>query len=121
MLFVNRFFLRPGALLLAAFLPCVSWQAHGEGEKGCRQGNDIHDRSRWGVTGTNFMKDILLEDSNFKGMLFFGNSTGKFTDKSPFPYRLTERIEIKSLKTASGVEPRVSTDPELLKAVKVIR
>ncbi len=29
---------------------------------GCRQGNDIMDRSRWGVTGKNFMKDILLED-----------------------------------------------------------
>ena len=200
--------------------------------EGCRQGNDIHDRSRWGVTGTNFMKDILLEDcelsrmdvhqgvsgsyiirrttlghmglnaigrgklivedstlhgrslirfredygstwdgtvlirnsrwlppgngstltmfdlsndgmhdfgypcsmpsvitfdgltvedAKFKGMVFFANPLGKSTDKRPFPYRLTERIEIKSLKTASGVEPRVSTDPVLLEDVKVIR
>jgi hypothetical protein len=28
----------------------------------CRNGNDIHDRSRWGVVATNFMKDILIED-----------------------------------------------------------
>jgi hypothetical protein len=200
--------------------------------KGCRMGNDIHDRSRWGVTGTNFMKDILLEDcelsrmdvhqgvsgsyiirrttlghmglnaigrgrlivedstlhgrsfirfredygstwdgtvlirnsrwippgkgstlimfdmsndglhdfgypcsmpsvitfegltvddSNFKGLLFFGNPTGKSAAKRPFPYRLTERIEIKSLNTATGVEPRVSAEKDLLDAVKVIR
>jgi hypothetical protein len=200
--------------------------------KGCRMGNDIHDRSRWGVTGTNFMKDILLEDcelsrmdvhqgvsgsyiirrttlghmglnaigrgrlivedstlhgrsfirfredygstwdgtvlirnsrwippgkgstlimfdmsndglhdfgypcsmpsvitfegltvddSNFKGLLFFGNPTGKSAAKRPFPYRLTERIKIKSLNTATGVEPRVSAEKDLLDAVKVIR
>jgi hypothetical protein len=200
--------------------------------KGCRMGNDIHDTSRWGVTGTNFMKQILLEDcelsrmdvhqgvsgsyiirrttlghmglnaigrgklivedstlhcrslirfredygstwdgtvlirnsrwlppghgskltlfdmsndgmhdfgypcsmpsvitldglivedAKFKGMLFFGNPLGKSTDKRPFPYRLTERIEIKGLKTASGAEPRVSEAPVLLEAVKVIR
>jgi hypothetical protein len=29
---------------------------------GCRMGNDIHDRSRWGVIGTNFMKNFLVED-----------------------------------------------------------
>ena len=28
----------------------------------CRMGNDIHDRSRWGVVATNFMKNILIED-----------------------------------------------------------
>ncbi len=200
--------------------------------KGCRMGNDIHDRSRWGVTGTNFMKDILLEDcelsrmdvhqgvsgsyiirrttlghaglnaigrgklivedsilhgrslirfrqdygstwdgtvlirnsrwlppgkgstltmfdmsndgmhdfgypcsmpsvitfdgltvedSNFKELLFFGNPNGKSVEKRPFPYRFTERIEIKNLKTASGAEPRVSTDLDLMEAVKVIR
>jgi hypothetical protein len=29
--------------------------------KGCRMG-DIHDRSRWGVAGSNFMKNVLIED-----------------------------------------------------------
>lgn len=199
---------------------------------GCRQGNDIHDRKLWGIAGTNFMKDILLEDcvlsrmdvhqgvsgsyvirrstlghaglnaigsgkiivedstlhgrslvrfredygstwdgtvlirnsrwlppgkgstltmfdlfndgmhdfgypcsmpsvitldgltvedTNFKGVLFFGNPFGRSAGKRPFPYRFTERIVIKSLKTASGTEPRVSADPVLLEAVKVIR
>lgn len=198
---------------------------------GCRQGNDIMDRSRWGVTGTNFMKDILLEDcvlsrmdvhqgvsgsyiirrttlghmglnaigsgklivedstlhgrslirfredygstwdgtvlirntrwaprggsslsmfdlwndgthdfgypcsmpsviiidgltvedSGSKGITFFGNPLGRSSGKRPFPYRLTERIEIKELNTASGREPTVSPDPKLTEAVKVIR
>lgn len=28
---------------------------------GCRTGNDIHDRSRWGVVASNFMKNFLVE------------------------------------------------------------
>lgn len=28
----------------------------------CRTGTDIHDRSRWGVVATNFMKNMLIED-----------------------------------------------------------
>ena len=28
----------------------------------CRMGNDIHDRTRWGVAATNFMKNVLVED-----------------------------------------------------------
>jgi hypothetical protein len=198
---------------------------------GCRQGNDIHDSSRWGVTGTNFMKNILLEDcvlsrmdvhqgvsgsyiirrttlghmglnaigsgrlivedstlhgrslirfredygstwdgtvlirnsrwlppggstltmfdiwndgthdfgypcsmpsvitidgltvddAKSKSLAFFGHPLGKSGDEKPFPYRLTERIEIKKLKTASDREPAVSPDAKLAELVKVIR
>ena len=28
----------------------------------CGMGNDIHDRTRWGVAATNFMKNVLVED-----------------------------------------------------------
>ncbi|MCU0796990.1 MAG: right-handed parallel beta-helix repeat-containing protein [Akkermansiaceae bacterium] len=35
---------------------------------GCRMGNDIHDRSRWGIVATNFMKNILLEDCTLSRM-----------------------------------------------------
>lgn len=28
----------------------------------CRMGNDIHDRSRWGVVASNFMKNFLVEE-----------------------------------------------------------
>ena len=34
----------------------------------CRMGNDIHDRSLWGIAGTNFMKNILVEDSELSRM-----------------------------------------------------
>lgn len=200
--------------------------------KGCRMGNDIHDRTRWGVIGTNFMKDILLEDcelsrmdvhqgvsgsyiirrttlghmglnaigrgklivedstlhghnlirfrddygstwdgtvlirnsrwlppangatltmfdmsnggthdfgypctmpsvitidglyvddSKSKGISFFGNPLGASTENRPFPYRLTQKIEIKNLKTASGLEPKVSSNPDLAEAVNVVK
>lgn len=35
---------------------------------GCRNGNDIHDKSRWGIVATNFMKNILLEDCTLSRM-----------------------------------------------------
>lgn len=202
----------------------------------CRMGNDIHDRSRWGVVATNFMKDFLVEDCvlsrvdvhmgvsgsyiirrstlghaginaigkgrllvedstvhgsnlvSFRGdygstwdgelrirncrwippkgrrsglvmfgmtndgmhdfgypcsmprvvrieglsvddagssgkqggITFFGDPIGSSRGKRPFPYRLTERLEIRDLKTASGLIPRVSTNPEVVKAVTVV-
>ena len=36
--------------------------------QGCRTGTDIHDTSRWGVVGTNFMKNILLDDCSLSRM-----------------------------------------------------
>ena len=64
---------------------------------------------------------LTVEDSASKGIAFFGNPFGSSGGERPFPYRPTERIEIKGLKTASGREPTVSTDPVLLESVKVIR
>jgi hypothetical protein len=64
---------------------------------------------------------LTVEDSGSKSITFFGNPLGKSSGKRPFPYRLTKRIEIKELKTASGREPTVSSDPKLTEAVKVIR
>lgn len=64
---------------------------------------------------------LTVEDSGTKGIAFFGNPLGSSVGERPFPYRLTERIEIKGLKTASGREPIVSTNAELAEAVKVVR
>lgn len=202
----------------------------------CRMGNDIHDRSRWGVVGTNFMKNFLLENCvlsrvdvhmgvsgayiirgstlghaglnaigrgrlivedstlhgrnlirfredygsawdgevlirnsrwippggkssspvmfgmqndgkhdfgypcsmpriiridglevddsergrDYQGITFFGDLTDTSRDKRPFPYRLTERIEINGLKTASGIPPRVSENPEAARSVILV-
>jgi hypothetical protein len=203
---------------------------------GCRNGNDIHDRGRWGVIGTNFMKNILLENcvlsrmdvhqgvsgtyivrdttlghaglnaigrghlivenstlhgrhlvsfredygstwdgdvtirncrwippgetttrlemfgmrndgahdfgypcsmprviridgmaigdperpDGYGGISFFGDPTGPSRDKRPFPYHLTERLEVSGLRIAGDIKPSVSSNPELAKAVTVI-
>lgn len=199
----------------------------------CRMGNDIHDRSRWGVVATNFMKNILVEDcvlsrvdvhmgvsgsyiirrsilghaginaigkghlivedstvhgshlvsfrgdygstwdgdvrirncrwlppkgrrtrlvmfgmsndgmhdfgypcsmprsvridglfvddsgraGGSEGMTFFGDPIGTSRGHRPFPFRLSEEVSVSGLKTASGLAPLVSTNPEVAKAV----
>jgi len=204
---------------------------------GCRMGNDIHDRSRWGVMGTNFMKNFLIEDcvlsrvdvhqgvsgaffirrstlghaglnaigrgkllvedstlhgrhlvsfredygstwdgeilirnsrwippagrasrpvmfgmrndgthdfgypcsmprviridglfvddsgrdGNYQGITIFSDPSGSSRGKPQFPYRLTERLEIRGLDTASGLPPRVCDNAAVTKAVKVVK
>ncbi len=203
---------------------------------GCRMGNDIHDRSRWGVTCTDFMKNFLVEDcllsrvdvhqgvsgsyvirrstlghgglnatgrghlivedstlhgrnlicfredygstwdgevtirnsrwippagaaaypvmfgmqndgghdfgypcsmpsmvridglfvddsgraGGYKGITIFSDPAGSSSDAAQFPYRLTERLEIRGLETASGLPPRVSENAAVAKAVKIV-
>jgi hypothetical protein len=55
-----------------------------------------------------------------RGLAYFNNSLGTAGTERPYPYRLTQRIEVKGLKTASGQTPRVSDNAELAKAVAVI-
>lgn len=202
----------------------------------CRMGNDIHDRSRWGVVATNFMKNILIEDcvlsrvdvhmgvsgayiirrstlghaglnatgrgrlivedstlhashlvrfrsdygstwegevlirnsrwnppvgknfqpemfgvendgmhdfgypcfmprliridglsvddpdrsKSYRGITFFSDPLGSSRSKRPFPYHLTERLEVVGLKTTSGLPPRVCDNPEVAKAITVV-
>ncbi len=199
----------------------------------CRMGNDIHDRSRWGVVATNFMKNFLVEDCvlsrvdvhmgisgsyiirrstlghaglnaigrgrlivedstlhgrslvSFRsdygstwegevlirnsrwippkgspvmfgmqndgthdfgypcfmprliridglfvddskrsakddGVTFFSDPGGSSRNKRPFPYRLTEKLEVRGLKTAGGMPPRICDNPEVTKAITVV-
>jgi len=70
------------------------------------------------------IEGLFVDDSNrangYRGITYFGDPMGKPHKDRPFPYRLTERIEVDGLKTASGLAPRVSTNPEVAKAIKVI-
>lgn len=50
----------------------------------------------------------------------FSNTPGASDKNLPFPYRLTERLEVNDLKTASGLVPRVSDNVELAKAIEVV-
>jgi hypothetical protein len=58
--------------------------------------------------------------SNDRGSLtIFSDPTGKASKDRPFPYRLTERLEIRNLRVASGLKPVICSNPEVAKAIKV--
>jgi len=66
---------------------------------------------------------LIVDDAKhpkiYQGITFFANPIGNSKGKSPFPYRQTEKIEIRGLKTASGMPPQISSNSELTKAIKV--
>ena len=64
---------------------------------------------------------LTIEDSKAKGVNFFGDISGSSGKGKPFPYRLTERLEVKGLRTTSGREPGIGPDPVLAKAVRIVR
>jgi hypothetical protein len=70
------------------------------------------------------IEGLFIDDSKhtdkYSGVLFFGESIAGSSPERPFPYRLTERLEVSDLKTASGRPPRVSANPEVAKAIKVV-
>lgn len=51
------------------------------------------------------------------GVFFFGDTIGHADGSRPHPYRLTERLEVHDLKTASGIPPSISPNPELTNAL----
>lgn len=55
------------------------------------------------------------------GVSYFGDPLGEPRDNRPFPYRLTERIEVSGLKTASGIAPIVSPNPELVRVIELVK
>ncbi len=67
---------------------------------------------------------LFVEDTkdpkNYTGITFFSNPLGSASNKRPFPYRLTERLEVRGLETASGVPPRICDNPEVTKAITVV-
>jgi hypothetical protein len=55
-----------------------------------------------------------------KSLVFFTDPIGNSTKNRPFPYRLTERLEVRGLKIASGLKPRVCNNPEVAKAIRYV-
>ncbi len=70
------------------------------------------------------IEGLFVDDSKYTekhdGVVFFNDPIAGSSPERPFPYRLTERLEVSDLKTASGLPPRVSTNPEVAKAIKVV-
>jgi hypothetical protein len=71
------------------------------------------------------IEGLFVDDSkhaaNYKGIAFFGDPIGASREKRPFPYRLTEKIEIQGLKIASGLPPHLSSNPNLAKFISVVQ
>jgi len=68
---------------------------------------------------------LFVDDSNrskgYAGITFFSDPIGSSRDKRPFLYQLTERLEHRNLKTASGLPPRVCDNPDVAKAITVAK
>jgi len=66
---------------------------------------------------------LTIDDSEQKnghaGAVFFDNPLGALGGDMPFPYRPTERLEVRGLKTASGLPLRLSSNPEVVSALPV--
>ncbi len=71
-------------------------------------------------------KNIRIEDltvqepKGSKEIFLLDNPFGKSNDQRPYPFRITEKIEIKDFKSISGNPPLVSSNPEVTKAVKLV-
>jgi len=64
--------------------------------------------------------DDSRRGSDYKGITFFSDPVGLARAERPFPYRLTERLEVRDLETASGLPPQVSDNPDVAKAITVV-
>jgi hypothetical protein len=70
------------------------------------------------------IEGLEVEDSKIgtkhRGISFFNDPVGASGKTRPFPYRLTERLEVSGLRIASGLKPQISSNPELVKAIRYI-
>lgn len=70
------------------------------------------------------IEGLFVDDStrsgDDRGIAFFNDPIGPPRPERPFPYRLTERLEVSDLTTARGLPFRVSDNPELVAAVTLI-
>ena len=70
------------------------------------------------------IEGLFVDDSersgDDRGIAFFNDPIGPSRSERPYPYRLTERLEVRDLTTARGLPLRVSDNPELVAAVSVI-
>lgn len=67
---------------------------------------------------------LFVDDSNnsekHRGVIIFSDPSGASNKDLPFPYRLTERLEVNDLKTASGLAARVCDNADVVKAITVV-
>ena len=69
------------------------------------------------------IEGLVIEDGPTRGgvsnVTLFSDPSGAIDATLPHPYRATERVEIKGLRTTSGLTPRVSANPAVAKKIAV--
>ncbi len=69
------------------------------------------------------IEGLIIDDGPARegtsNIVLFDDPSGALDTTLPFPYRPTERVEIRDLKTTSGLTPRVSADPAVAKVIPV--
>lgn len=70
------------------------------------------------------IEGLFVDDSKQRredpGVMFFSDPVGPSRNQRPFPCRLTERLEVRGLQTASGRMPGVCPNPEVARAITVV-
>ncbi len=64
--------------------------------------------------------DDALHPEDYRGIRFFGDPIGASRDNRPFPYALTETLDVRGIKTASGLAPRVSDNLEFTNNIRML-
>jgi hypothetical protein len=64
--------------------------------------------------------DAWTTDTQTPGVTYFGHVIGEPRPDRPFPYRLAERVEVQDVHTASGVQPILSPNPEVVRAIALV-
>jgi hypothetical protein len=66
---------------------------------------------------------LFVDDSkhpeDYQGLTFFSDPVGPPRDQRPFPYALTKELTVRGLKTASGLPPRICSNPAVAEAITV--
>lgn len=65
--------------------------------------------------------DDATHSATYKGASYFNDPIGKTKQNRPFPYRLTEKMEISGIKTASKLPLRICDNPEVANAIQVMQ
>jgi len=67
---------------------------------------------------------LHIEDAkppaNYQGVVLFGDPVGRSQAERPFPYAQTQTVRVRGLKTASGVSPRLSANPEWARPIAFV-
>ena len=64
---------------------------------------------------------LYIDDSLRRGPLYFFQGPGSLDpSKTPFPFILTEKVEVKNLSTASGERPEISSNSYLVDSIVLI-